>query len=115
MSFFSRLLVPPGMRRAGVQDGVGGRSGVGGKSRASIRARAGSPARAWKGFATAKAAKKARRSARPADNAVYFVERSVTTRLPSAKKVRKITREWRHGKCEVKHRSAEAAARCRNP
>ncbi|HVB44427.1 MAG TPA: hypothetical protein VNF47_17250 [Streptosporangiaceae bacterium] len=53
------------------------------------------------------------------DNAMYVIERSVTTSVLSGarkgKKTRKTSKEWRHGKCPVKHRSEAAAARCRNP
>jgi hypothetical protein len=41
------------------------------------------------------------------------IERSITTtRLPSGKKQRRTTSEWRHGNCPVRHRSQDAAARC---
>ena len=49
---------------------------------------------------------------------VYSIERSVTTLVRSGRKRRKTTRrtkEWRHGNCQVKHKSKAAATRCRNP
>jgi hypothetical protein len=45
----------------------------------------------------------------PISNATYAAERSLTTkRRSSSGKV------YRHGACPVKHRSYDAAARCRN-
>jgi hypothetical protein len=35
--------------------------------------------------------------------------------LRSGRKKSKATKVWVHGNCPVRHRSAEAAARCRNP
>jgi hypothetical protein len=58
------------------------------------------------------------RSARPDKAAerqrvVTRIERSVTTTwLPSRRKKRKTTVEWRHGNCQVRHRSQQAAQRC---
>ncbi len=49
---------------------------------------------------------------------VYSVERSVTTLVRSGRKRRKTTsttKEWRHGNCQVKHKTKAAATRCRNP
>jgi hypothetical protein len=49
---------------------------------------------------------------------VYSVERSVTTLVRSGRKRRKTTsttKEWRHGTCQVKHKTKAAATRCRNP
>jgi hypothetical protein len=98
VGFFSRLLAPRGARRAR------------------------NPGRASKRGATSKVAKKARQDPSPVENAVYSIERSVTTALRGKaslggkkRKTTKTTKEWRHGKCQVKHRSREAAARCRNP
>lgn len=54
---------------------------------------------------------------RPAGNDVYSIERSVTTLVRSGRKRRKTTRttlEWRHGNCQVKHKSKAAATKCRN-
>lgn len=54
----------------------------------------------------------------PAGNGVYSVERSVTTLVRSGLKRRKTTRttkEWRHGSCQVRHKSKAAATRCHNP
>ena len=53
----------------------------------------------------------------PVGNDVYSIERSVTTLVRSGRKRRKTTRttkEWRHGRCQVKHKSKAAATRCRN-
>ena|SRR5215469_2051421 len=52
-----------------------------------------------------------------AGSGVYSVERSVTTLVRSGLKRRKTTRttkEWRHGNCQVRHRSKAAAIRCGN-
>jgi hypothetical protein len=89
MGFFSRLLVPRGLRRAM------------------------HPGRAVKRAVTPKVVKKARRAMHPVDNAVYSVQRSVATSIRSGRKPK--ARVYRHGSCPVKHRSPEAAAKCRNP
>ena len=91
MGFFSRLLIPRGLRRAL------------------------HPGRTVKRVMTPKVVKKGRRALHPVDNAVYTVERTITTTLRSGGKRRTSTKVWRHGTCPVKHRSAQAAARCRNP
>jgi hypothetical protein len=64
-----------------------------------------------------------RRTARPsglragrrkATAQITHVERSVTTTsMPSGRKQRRTTSEWRHGNCPVRHQSEQAAARCR--
>jgi hypothetical protein len=54
----------------------------------------------------------------PSGSGVYSVERSVTTLVRSGLKRRKTTsttKEWRHGNCQVRHKSKAAATRCRNP
>lgn len=86
MGFLSRLLIPRGVRRAM------------------------HPVRTVKRAATPKSIKRARRALHPIDNAVYGLERSLTTkrRKPTVRLV------YRHGDCPVKHRTPEAAARCRN-
>lgn len=60
----------------------------------------------------------AKRDNRPAGRpGVYSVERSVTTLIKSGRKRRKTTStttEWRHGNCQVKHKTKAAATRCRN-
>jgi hypothetical protein len=89
MGFFSRLLVPRGVRRAM------------------------HPGRAVKRAVTPKVVKKARRAMHPVDNAVYSVQRSVATSIRSGPKPG--ARVYRHGNCPVKHRSPGAAAKCRNP
>lgn len=88
MGFFSRLLVPRSVRRAV------------------------HPGRAVKRAVTPKAVKRARRPLHPVDNAVYSMQRSVATTIRSGPKGKAPV--WRHGNCPVKHRSPEAAARCRN-
>ena len=89
MGFFSRLLVPRSVRRAM------------------------HPGRAVKRAVTPKVVKKARRAVHPVDNAVYSVQRSVAASIRSGPKPK--ARVYRHGNCPVKHRSPEAAAKCRNP
>ena len=89
MGFFSRLLVPRGVRRAM------------------------HPGRAVKRAATPKAVKKASRAMHPIDNAVYSMQRSVATSIRSGRKGK--SRVYRRGNCPVNHRTPEAAARCRNP
>lgn len=71
------------------------------------------PGRAVKRAVTPKVVKKASRAMHPIDNAAYSVQRSVATNIRSGRK-RKATVS-RHGSCPVNHRSAEAAARCKNP
>jgi hypothetical protein len=88
MGFFSRLLVPRGVRRAM------------------------HPGRAVKRAVTPKAVKKASRAVHPIDNAVYSMQRSAATSIRSTRKGK--SRVYRHGNCPVNHRTPEAAARCRN-
>jgi len=83
MGFFSRLLVPREVRRAM------------------------HPVRTAKRAVTPKPIKQARRALHPIDNAIYSVERSLNTKHPSKAPV------YHHGTCTVKHRSPEAASRCR--
>jgi hypothetical protein len=92
VGFFSRLLIPRGVRRAV------------------------HPGRAVKRAITPKPIKKARRALHPIDNAKYSVERSIATSLRSGRKKRRRRRSavFRHGSCPVNHRTPEAAARCRN-
>jgi hypothetical protein len=89
MGFFSRLLVPRGVRRAM------------------------HPGRAVKRAVTPKTVKKMRRAMHPIDNAKYSVERSIATTLRSAPSKGKAP-VYTHGSCPVRHRTPEAAARCRN-
>ena len=91
MGFFSRLLVPRSVRRAM------------------------HPGRAVKRAITPKAVKRATRALHPIDNAVYSIERSAATAIRSGGKRKRKTPVFRHGNCPVHHRSAEAAAKCRNP
>jgi hypothetical protein len=88
MGFFSRLLVPRSVRRAM------------------------HPGRPVMRAVTPKPIKKARRAVHPIDNAKYSVQRSVVTSIRSGRKRK--ARVYRHGKCPIRHRSPEAAARCRN-
>lgn len=85
MGFFSRLFIPRGIRRAM------------------------HPGRAVKRAVTPGPIRKVRRAMHPVDNAVYAFERSLTTRRPR----RSSARIYLHGSCPVKHRTPEAAARCR--
>jgi hypothetical protein len=90
MGFWSRLLVPRGVRRAM------------------------HPGRAVKRAVTPKVVKRARRAMHPIDNLQYSVERSIATSLRSGRRKKGRSRVYRHGSCPVNHRTAEAAARCRN-
>lgn len=99
MGFFSRLLIPRGVRRAM------------------------HPGRAVKRAITPKPIKRARRALSPVDNMKYSLEPSLATSLRSGgrgKTRRKsgarssIAPVYRHGTCPVNHRTPEAAARCRN-
>jgi hypothetical protein len=85
VGFFSRLFIPRGVRRAM------------------------HPGRAVKRAITPKPVKQLRRAMHPVDNAVYAFERSLTTRRPR----RSSGPVYRHGSCPVKHRTPQAAARCR--
>jgi hypothetical protein len=79
------------------------------------RAPAGRPATGKR--AQPKPAQDAGKAPALAGNGVYSVERSVTTLIRSGLKRRKTTRttkEWRHGNCQVRHRSKAAAIRCGN-
>lgn len=87
--FFSRLLVPRSVRRAM------------------------HPGRAVKRAVTPKVVKRASRAMHPIDNATYSIQRSVATSIRSGRKRK--ARVYRHGNCLIKHRSSEAAAKCRNP
>src|SRR5260370_41044505 len=89
MGFFSRLLVPRSVRRAM------------------------HPGRAVKRAVTPKVVKKASRAMHPIDNAAYSVQRSVATIIRSGRKRKAPV--FLHGSCPVNHRSAEAAARLRQP
>jgi hypothetical protein len=84
MGFLSRMFVPRGVRRAM------------------------HPVRTVKRAVTPKPVKQVRRALHPIDNAVYGVERSLNTKPRPNKPV------YRHGTCPVKHRTPEAAAKCRN-
>jgi hypothetical protein len=90
MGFFTRLLIPRGVRRAM------------------------HPGRAVKRAATPKVIKRASRAMHPIDNLQYSVERSIATSLRSGGKKKARSQVYRHGNCPVNHRTPEAAARCRN-
>jgi hypothetical protein len=87
MGFFTRMLVPRSVRRAT------------------------HPGRAVKRAVTPKSIKRAKRALHPVDNAIYGVERSLNTKRRQSGRAA----VYRHGSCPVKHRTPEAAARCRNP
>lgn len=88
VGFFSRLFVPRSVRRAM------------------------HPGRAVKRAMTPKAVRRASRALHPIDNAKYSIERSAATAIRSGRKRKAAV--FRHGNCPVHHRSAEAAAKCRN-
>ena len=94
MGFFTRMLVPRKVRRAV------------------------HPVRAVKRAVTPKPIKKARRALHPIDNAVYSLERSLTTKprrsSTSTAKGKGRAPVFNHGSCSVNHRTAAAAAKCRN-
>lgn len=90
MGFFSRLFVPRSVRRAM------------------------HPGRAVKRAVTPKVVKRASRALHPIDSAVYSVERSAATAIRSGRKRKSSAPVFRHGNCPVRHRSAAAAAKCRN-
>ena len=85
MGFLSRMFIPRGVRRAV------------------------HPGRAVKRAITPKPVKQLRRAVHPVDNAVYGFERSLNTKH----RRRSSAPVYRHGSCPVKHRTPEAAARCR--
>ena len=95
MGFFTRMLVPRKVRRAV------------------------HPVRAVKRAATPKPIKRAQRALHPIDNAVYSLERALTTkprnhrRCTGTSGTRKAP-AFNHGSCRVNHRAAAAAAKCRN-
>ncbi len=68
------------------------------------------PGRAVKRAVTPRSLKRARRAMHPISNATYSLERSLNTkrRRTASKGV------YRHGSCQVKHRSAQAANNCRH-
>jgi hypothetical protein len=87
MGFFTRLLVPRKVRRAV------------------------HPGRALKRAVTPEPVKRVRRAMSPIDNVIYGVERALNTK-PRRRRTSSPT--YRHGSCLVRHRTAAAAARCRN-
>lgn len=94
MGFLTRLLVPRSVRRAV------------------------HPVRSVRRAVTPRSVKRVQRSLHPISNARYSVERSISTQIRSAarggRKRSATAAVYRHGSCPVRHRSAEAAARCRN-
>lgn len=58
---------------------------------------------------TPKSVKRIRRAAHPVSNAIYGIERSLTTK-PRSRTRRPV---WHHGTCTINHRTEAAAARCR--
>ena len=90
MGFFSRLLVPRSVRRAA------------------------HPLRTTRRALTPKPIKRARRALSPVSNAKYSVEREVGYPASSGGKKRARSVAYTHGSCQVRHRTPEAAAKCRN-
>ena len=86
MGFFSRMLVPRGVRRAM------------------------HPVRTIKRAATPKVVKRARRALNPVDNAVYGFQRSLNAKPRRGMKAS----VFNHGGCSVNHRTPKAASKCRN-
>lgn len=90
VGFLSRLLVPRSVRRA-------------------IH-----PVRTVKRAVTPKPIKQARRALHPVSNATYAVERDIATALRGKSRRKPPAPVYRHGNCPVRHRTPEAAAKCRN-
>jgi hypothetical protein len=86
MGFFSRMLVPRSVRRAV------------------------HPVRTVKSAATPRVVKRARSALNPIDTITYEFERNLNTKP----RRRSSALVYRHGNCPVKHRTPEAADRCRN-
>ena len=85
VGFLSRLLIPRSVRRAM------------------------HPGRTVKRAVTPKAVKRAQRAMHPVSNAIYDVERSLTTK----RRPKSGSPVYHHGTCTVNHRTPEAAAKCR--
>ena len=83
MGFLTRLLVPRSVRRAA------------------------HPTRVVKSALTPKSVKSVRRSLHPVSAATYAVTRSLNTTRSSR------APHYRHGTCTVRHRTPEAAAKCK--
>ena len=83
MGFLTHLLIPRSVRRAA------------------------HPTRTVKSALMPTSVKRARRALHPLDNAAYGVARSLNTKKPQRKPF------YRHGTCTMRHRSPEAAAKCR--
>lgn len=90
MGFLSRLLVPRAVRRAV------------------------HPVRTAKNAVTPRSVKQIRRVLNPIDSMTYAAEREIATALRSGSRKKPPAPVYRHGNCPVKHRSVEAAQRCRN-
>lgn len=93
MAFLTRVFIPRAVRRAA------------------------HPGRAVKRAVTPKSVKRIRRAAHPISNAKYNLERSVSSQIrPAARGGQRwlSSAVYPHGSCPVRHRSAQAAARCRN-
>lgn len=86
VGFFSRMFIPRSVRRAT------------------------HPLRSVKRAMTPKSVKRARRAMHPIDNAVYSLERQLNTKP----RPRSTAPAYTHPGCRVRHRTPEAAARCRN-
>jgi hypothetical protein len=71
------------------------------------------PVRTVRRAVTPKPIKKARRALNPLSNAKYSLERSIPTGRSKSRR-RSPAPVYRHGNCPVKHRTPQAAAKCRN-
>ena len=85
MGMLSRMLVPRSVRRAV------------------------NPVRTVKSAMTPGPVKQLRRALNPIDNAIYGLERALNTKP----RRRSPAPTYRHGACEVRHRTPEAAQTCR--
>lgn len=72
------------------------------------------PVRTVKNAVTPRPVKQIRRVLNPIDTAVYAMERDVATGLRSGSRKKAPAPVYQHGVCPVRHRSVEAAQRCRN-
>lgn len=94
MGFLSRTFIPRSVRKAAHP----------------VRTAKSSATRA----VTPKSVYKAQRLLNPIDSIQYGIERQVTTAIRSGSKQKSSAAVYRHGSCPVKHRTPEAAAKCRN-
>jgi hypothetical protein len=71
------------------------------------------PVRTVKRAVTPKPIKQARRALHPVSNAKYAIERDIATALRGKSRRKAPAPVYRHGNCPVRHRTPEAAAKCR--